>query len=276
MRGEFLSVWAETWGEIWEPLAAHEASPNDLFAELYRELAAALKTKPSIEELAEIIDDPNRSAEAFKNTGAQDLAGERSLVAYLENAHGVLEDLGGDPLSNHYFLLLTSFIEKFSLRYDLRRPCTLCPTLPGVFASLLGDLHSLVAQDAHLSTLMSEFEDTVRDLRFGCSDARIKACIGKQVMLLEGLGHAYPGVTEKTLGAMANQLNSWPHVTIREALKKLYGFASDYPGIRHGTSAEGVLRPLEMRDMVAVCILLAGFTPYLTDGLNSDAVYRGA
>lgn len=276
MRGEFLGVWAETWGEIWEPLAAHEASPNDLFAELYRELAAAFKTKPSIEELAEIIDDPNRSAEAFKKASAQDLAGERSLVAFLENAHGVLEDLAGDPLSNHYFLLLTSFIDKFSLRYDLRRPCTLCPTLPGVFASLLGDLHSLVAQDAHLNTLMTEFEDTVRDLRFGCSDARIKACIGKQVMLLEGLGHACPGVTEKTLGAMADELNSWPHATVRESLKKLYGFASDYPGIRHGTSAKGVLRPLEMRDMVAICILLAGFTPYLTDGLNSDTVYRGA
>ena len=251
-------------------------APTDLFAELYRELAAALKVKPSIEELAEIIDDPNRSAEAFKNTSAQDLAGERSLVAFLEDAHGVLEDLGGDPLSNHYFLLLTSFIDKFSLRYDLRRPCTLCPTLPGVFASLLGDLHSLVAQDAHLSTLMTEFEDTVRDLRFGCSDARIKACIGKQVMLLEGLGHACPGVTEKTLGAMADELNSWPHATVRESLKKLYGFASDYPGIRHGTSAKGVLRPLEMRDMVAICILLAGFTPYLTDGTQFRCGVQGS
>lgn len=276
MRGEFLGVWAETWDEIWVPLAACEASPIDLFAELYRELVAALKTKLTIEELAEIIDDPNRSTQSFKNASAQDLAGERSLVAFLENAYAVLEDLGGDAFSNHYYLLLASFIDKFSLRYDLRRPCTLCPTLPGVFASLLGDLHSLVAQDAHLNTLMTEFEDTVRDLRFGCSDARIKAYIGKQVMLLEGLGHAYPGVTEKTLGAMANQLNNWPHVTVRDALKKLYGFASDYPGIRHGTSAEGVLRPLEMRDMVAVCILLAGFTPYLTDGLNSDTVYRGA
>ncbi len=57
------------------------------------------------------------------------------------------------------------------------------------------------------------------------------------------------------LRAMANQLNTWPHVTIRDALKKLYGFASDYPGVRHDTSTKGVLRPLEMRDMVAICIL---------------------
>ena len=44
---------------------------------------------------------------------------------------------GGDQaLSNRYFNLLSGFIDKFSLRYDLRRPCMLCPTLPGLFASL--------------------------------------------------------------------------------------------------------------------------------------------
>jgi hypothetical protein len=275
MKGEFLAVWPETWSEIWEPLAAHEVSPNDLFAELYRELVAGLKEKPSAQKLADIIEDPERSAEVFKNTCATHMAGERSLVAFFENAYEILEELAGDPLSNYYFLLLSAFIDKFSLRYDLRRPCTLCPTLPGVFQSLLGDLRSQVAQDAHLNTLMSEFEDTVRDLRFGCSDARIKACIAKQVMLLEGLGHACPGVTQKTLGAMADELRSWPHITIRDSLKKLYGFASDYPGIRHGTSAKGVLRPLEMRDMVAICILLAGFTPYITDRLDAAILYEG-
>jgi len=31
MRGEFTSVWSESWHEIWEDLAAHEAAPIDLF-----------------------------------------------------------------------------------------------------------------------------------------------------------------------------------------------------------------------------------------------------
>jgi len=30
-----------------------------------------------------------------------------------------------------------------------------------------------------------------------------------------------------------------------------------------------------MRDMVVMSILLAGFTPYLTDQLNADVLYRG-
>ncbi len=58
-------------------------------------------------------------------------------------------------------------------------------------------------------------------------------------------------------------------------MKNLYGFASDYPGIRHGGTPANAIRTIEMRDMVALSILLVGFTPYLTDQLNADEVYRG-
>ena len=176
MRGEFIGVWAETWHEIWfplmdEPLSDNEAGvPFDLFCELYRDLAKALKAQPSIEALADILDDPVQSREAFEKTIAADLAGERAVVIFLEAAHPALDDLGGDELTNRYFNLLTAFIDKFSLRYDLRRPCVLCPTLPGVFASLVRDLRSLASQDLHLDRLMKEYEDAVRDLRFGCTD----------------------------------------------------------------------------------------------------------
>lgn len=274
MRGEFIGVWSETWREIWDDLAGHEAAPDDVFCELYRELATALKNPPSVEVLADIIDDPAQGREAFARTRAEELSGEWPVVAFLERVLAVLDDLGGDTLANHYFNLLAAFIEKFSLRYDLRRPCTLCPTLTGVFASLVRDLRTLTSQDAHLDSLMKDFEDAVRDLRFGCSDGRIKTCISKQFMLLEAMGALCPGVTNTTLGSMCDQLGSWPHATIRESLKKLYGFASDYPGIRHGTSAKGVIRNIEMRDMVAMSILLAGFTPYLTDQLDADVVYQ--
>ena len=52
-------------------------------------------------------------------------------------------------------------------------------------------------------------------------------------------------------------------------------FASDYPGIRHGGSPNSVIRDIEMRDMVVMSIILAGFTLYLTDQINADIVYRG-
>ena len=276
MRGEFIGVWSETWREIWLPLIDHEDVPEDIFCDLYRELAQAMKAKPSVEDLADIIDDPVRSRDTFEKTIANDITGERALVTFLEAAHQALDELVGDELSNRYFNLLAGFLDKFSLRYDLRRPCTLCPTLPGVFASLVHDLCAVTSQDAHLDALMKDFENAVRDLRFGCSEGRIRTCLGKQFMLLEALGATAPGVSKDTLGGMCDELASWPHAAVKESLKKLYGFASDYPGIRHGKNAGGKLRDIDMRDMVAMSILLAGFTPYLSNGLDADVVYRGA
>ena len=86
MRGEFIGVWSETWQEVWELVSLVDC-PDDLYCELYRELATALTTKPSIEELAGIIDDPERSIKAFQKTRGEDLLGERSLVSFLEGAH---------------------------------------------------------------------------------------------------------------------------------------------------------------------------------------------
>ena len=368
MRGEFIGVWSETWREIWTPLIDQDNIPGDIFCELYRELAVALK-EPSASDaivlvindaiqmreafdravvlagieidmarfdkvfddslavnfenaisrrkaletaLLTIINDPAKSAvvlsqafselandpqkrgeareralegvindktksrDVFERTQAGDFAGERAMVTFLEAANGVLDDMGGDSLANRYFSLLTVFIDKYSLRYDLRRPCMLCPTLPGVFSSLVRDLRAVTSQDAHLDSLMKEFEEAIRDLRTDCSDGRIKTCIQKQVNLLESIGRACPGVTQTELGGICNQLGTWPHNAIKASLKSLYGFASDYPGIRHGGTPKNAIREIEMRDMVALSILLAGFTPYLTDQFNADAVYRGS
>lgn len=368
MRGEFLGVWKETYREIWTPLLDHEGVPDDVYSQLYRELAASLpdpsgeyalrlvlsdsmllreafETVPVLaaieierttvteafeaagvqdsEDLNKrrmtsattlgtligdleragvlldqalgaiaanpakraearkravdrILNDTNRSKAAFESVQSSDFGGERSIVAFIEGAFSVLNDLAGDPLSNRYFNLLVEFVDKFSLRYDLRRPCTLCPTLPGVFASLVRDLRVLTGQDAHLDALMKEFENAVRDLRHDCSDGRIKTCIQKQVNLLEAIGRTAPGVTGATLGAICNQVGTWPHDKLKESMKDLYGFASDYPGIRHGGSPANALRAVDMRDLVAMSILLAGFTPYLSSAIDADVVYRGA
>jgi hypothetical protein len=123
--------------------------------------------------------------------------------------------------------------------------------------------------------LMKEFENAIRDLRTDCSDGRIKTCIQKQMNLLEAIGRECAGVTGTTLGTICNQIGTWPHEKVKEAMKSLYGFASDYPGIRHGGTPASALRAIEMRDLVAMSVLLAGLTPYLSDAINADHVYRG-
>lgn len=276
MRSELRSVWSETWHDIWVPIIEDEGVPRDIFCELFRELAPSLKLTLSVEELADIIDSPQQSMDSFKETNGIDIKGEQETVAFFEAAHDVLNDLGGEQLSNRFFDLVNRFLEKFSLRYDLRRPFVLCPTLPGVFSSLMGNLRLVANQDSHMGTLMDEFEDAIRDLRHGRTDGRIKTCMSKQFMLLEALCSKSPGVSGKTLGTMCDELNGWPHATVKESLKKLYGFASDYPGIRHGGNSTGKIRNVDMRDLVAMSIMLAGFTPYLTTELCTETMYGGS
>jgi hypothetical protein len=277
MQGQLLPVWRETWSRVWVPLArkATQLDHPDLFCELYRGLNGVLIAPKSIEEVAQISADVDRARREFRKTRVSDVRGEGEVVAFLEGSYEILVDLGGDVLADTYFVLLDRFLERFGLRYDLRKPCNLCPTLPGMFASLVRELQAFTGRDAHLGALMQEYEDAVRDLRYGCTDGRIKTCIGKQIMLLEAIGGTAPGVTRGTLGEICDEVGTWPHPAIKESLKKLYGFASDYPGIRHGRNTRGALRAIEMRDMVVMSILLAGFTPYLTDQLNADVLYRG-
>lgn len=121
---------------------------------------------------------------------------------------------------------------------------------------------------------MRDFESSVRDLRRDSSETKIKTCTAKQTNLLEGLCSTHSLVTKTTLGGMCDQVETWPHESLKEAMKAIYKFACNYPGIRHGGTPDCALRPIDMRDLVAVSIVLTGFTTYLTDQMDADAGYK--
>lgn len=280
MRGELIPVWSETWRDIWSKLAKHPDAPDDLFSELFRELQASLAAQLTPEALAYAIDTPQHAKTAFRRIKADQFRGEKELVEFFERAHAVAIDLGGGPLADRLFSLGEAFLTKFSLRYDLRRPFTLHPTLTGVFARMITELKAVTRSDAHLHQLMGDFEDALRDLRGDTSSNRIRTCIQRQMNLLEAIGMACPTVQGNTLGVICDQLGTapnavWPHDKVRDAIKDLYKFTCDYPGIRHGGNAASRRRDIDMRDMVAISVLLAGFTPYLSHQVDSNLVYRG-
>jgi hypothetical protein len=62
----------------------------------------------------------------------------------------------------------------------------------------------------------------------------LRICIGSASNYAEGLASATFGTPGKTLGFICDHLTDWPHDKVKEALKNLYHFCSDYPGIRHG------------------------------------------
>lgn len=308
MRGDLLNVWGRIWPEVFAKLARSADAPPELFSELYDELISA--PVPPVEppeptqfsddgemiDPAEVIAARNYAAafEAYTNARLRDeaaragdartrkwlrdkllsdVSSEPKAIAALEAAFERIEEVAGDELSNRFYVLVEAFIAKYSLRYDLRRPFSLHPTLPGIFARLVGNLKLAALADNHLDTLLREFEESLRDLTADQSDSRIKICIAKQTNFLEAIGAQAPNVTGNTLGAICNQVGTWPHDKVKEAVKSLYGFASDYPGIRHGGTAANRIRDMDLRDLVAVCVALVGFSPYLTDLLDMDQVY---
>ncbi len=311
MRGELIGVWTETWREIWAKLGKHPEYGDDLFPDLYRELVpepVAPQQPPPPEEYTEegelvrpedikardtydlefkeytklraeyeeAVSGGDQSRTAFRTVLKSQIRNETEAINALEAAFTIVSSYGDDSFSNTYFVLVEDFLTKYSLRFDLRRPFSLHPTLPGIFARLIHDLKSATAQDAGLNVMMHEFEEAVRDLRVDKSSGKIKSCIQKQVNLLEAIGQIYPGVTGNTLGAICNQVGTWPHEAVKDSMKDLYKFANDYPGIRHGGTAANQIREIEMRDLVAMSIMLAGFSPYLTDLIDSDNIYSGS
>ena len=257
-------------------LIGDTASANRLLEQTLSDLGDDPKRRAEAKARARdaIVNDAFKSRQAFEQVRSSAFVGEIALIRFLESAFEVLDEIGGDPLSNRYFNLLSQFVDKFSLRYDLRRPCILCPTLPGMFTGLLRELDTLSTTDQNIGKRLRDFKEAIQDLRVGPTEGRISNCVMKQVMFLEAVAAASEGAKGADLAALCKALEHWPHPGVRQSLLNLYGFASDFPGVRHGTPSAGVERDINMRDMVAMSILLIGFTPYLTHGLNPDVVYR--
>lgn len=221
------------------------------------------------------INSTTDSRQRFQETSAGDFVGERAIVYFLEEVHVIFGELDDGRLIAFYYDSLDAFIAKFNLRYDLRSPCVLCPTLQGVFGGLLREIRAATTRDRHLQALMADFENSLRDLRIDCGESRIKTCMQKQINLMEALGRNSPGVSTRTLGAICDEVGSWPHEKVKQAMKDIYAFACDYPGIRHSGTPAAAMRAIGMRDLVAVSVLLAGFTPYLAHQLDGDTIYYG-
>lgn len=278
MRGEIIGVWSEMWRQVWRKLADHRDAPDDLFCELYRELNEALtKPKDPATDLAAIVDDPDQARIAFRNTKPAALKGELAAVEFLERAHGVIADFGIEALTNKYFLLVRDFLDKYSLRYDLRRPFSLHPTLPGVFAKMMKMLKTQANADADLHRSLNYFEEAFRDIKSDPSPYRIGALFVRQMNLLEAIGQKNPALKNTTLGALSKDLLKLPHSALQEGVceltSKIYGFSSNYPDVRHAGNPASKLRDLNLDDLVAVSVMLAGVMPYLNDRCDTEEAF---
>ena len=330
MRGEFLGVQSLLVAEVFEPLfefiEENEIEVEDLWLDILqsalpRPMPPVAPTYQSYNDDGELhlpedlearatyeaaLERYQAKLETYMNASMDDglaqdyirnffddASSEHAIVETLEKAFTPFDDAGGDQLSNAYFVAVQTFIEKFSLRYEVRRPSfnrrmAIYPTLPGLFTKMLRDLRLSSAQDAALAALMGAFEGTIRDLHDERSPRRVKQCIAAQFNLLEAMLSQHPNILAyntvmenripqgrkaNTFGAMCDKAGVWPHNKVMESVKAIYSFASDYPGIRHGGNPASQLREIDMRDLLSISVILTGFSPYLSPSMDPEKIY---
>jgi hypothetical protein len=272
MRGEFRVAWPFTWRSIWLPLSLEDSAPTEFFAELYTALAPCLLPRPTAELLALAMEDSDWVTNELGLIGTEMLGSEAQVVQALEGFFVTCGEFD-NRLADRLFDLAQTFIEDFSLRYELHSPFRLCPTLSGIFSNLLVEMGGIATTDPHLSELFQEFEHSVGKLRGDQTSGHLKTVLQKQLNFIEALGSRAPNVTGNTIGRICDQVGTWPHESLKEATKAIYKFGNDYPGVRHSGTGAAANRRFELRDTIAISIALAGLSLYLTDLLPDSKVY---
>lgn len=272
MNRKFINALPYLSDEVWSRLQYQRGAPDHLLGEVFRDISRALREPPSPGQLAGLLERENFAAEALADLHASDIASETAFVTALESCFETIEEFDVPQLPIRYAALIHAFIKRHNLRYRVRKPFQLIPTLEGIFDALVNELRSRGLKDPDLSHLIREFEEAFGDTRSPYQSSRVKICLSKQFNLAEGFLADRLGQQGGTLGKLAAQVKAWPHDAVRDALCSLYKFACDYPGIRHGGTPTSKLRDLGARDFVAVPILLIGVAAYAADDLDHSHI----
>ena len=156
MTGSLRNCWEFTPSEVWEALGAF--GPDDLFAKLFEAVDDYLSPQTPEPILEQILNDPAKAREAYLAIKGTDFASETDIAKFLETVHGIATDCDIPGLADRYANLTRAFLRKYNLRYRLDDPFKLRFLLPGSFTNLYSELQRLNAGNAHLVTLMDEFE----------------------------------------------------------------------------------------------------------------------
>jgi hypothetical protein len=284
MSGRFQDVWHYVWPEIWLELEQSEVwaqlaegsgyTVDELYMSAYVELAKALKKAPQPADYDVTANDPVLARRTLEITPASALRCEAATARFFENAYDAVSEAGSPELDDEFRRLVRRFLKFRNLRYELIEPFKLHAHLPGVFAALFSDVLVATRTAPQLRQALGDFEYAFRALERSHSEADMKTCILKATMLVEALASAVPGAKGQTLGDLCNSIECWPHSAIKEAVKRIYGFCSDYPGIRHNTLSDSPIRALEMRDSIIVPMLLLTAAGYFGANTNLLDVLR--
>ena len=272
MNGNLRERWEYTWKDIWEPLGSLPQAPHDLYVQLYRTSVDYLRRKPSNQELAEIVNNSEAAFSAFQYIQGRQFKDEMSAVQFLERAHGLISDFGSRILVRRYSEYVTKFLKKYNLRYETAVPFNLRVRLPAVYGDIYEELRQVNATNPHLLQLMTDFEISFSEFVRTRVQRDLRTSLARASNYAEGIASVALNTPGGTLGQMCNQLAVWPHIAVRDAVKNLYQFCSDYPAIRHAGNPNNRLRDLEVKDTIIVSALFFAASGYLHQQVSLNDV----
>ncbi len=272
MIGSLRDHWLYTGPDIWNKLASVRKAPADFYTELYRTAYDFLQKPPEYKELEKAVNDPEYAKQEFEKIQVENFENETSVIGFMEAAFVTIREFEVKGYERLYKRLVSRFIEKYNLRYRIDDPFQLCLILPGVFAGLYVDLQRINQADEHLADLMHQFDVAFGNYARTKHGTDLNTCILKASNLAEGMATRACG-ENGDLPKLCDRLNCWPHKAVKTSLKSLYGFCSEYPGIRHGGNPASRIRDLETKDGILICLLLFAFSGYLTDQVRTDEVF---
>jgi hypothetical protein len=266
MAGCLRDAWCYTWQEIWIPLEQSEIwsqladssgyTTNELYMDLYVELAKALKKAPQPTVHDVTANNPVLARNALEALTPKDLRSETATARFFENAAQVIAESGSNELSDEFGRLIAGFLQSRNLRYELLAPFELRSRLPGVFEALMLDVVQATQQHPQLAQALLDFSHSFHLFQRTHAEPDIKTLIHKAAMLAEALASNVPEARGNNFTKLCDSIDCWPNPLVREAVKKLYEFSSDFPGIRHNIIKRNASRTLELRDAVLVPVLL--------------------
>ena len=269
MIGSLRENWKHTWKAVWSRLDKSTKSPDDLFARLYRVSRLRLADPPELQQEIGILNDRDTAKEFFRDLTSDSFNGEQAIIAFLEDTYQDLVSLG-DGCAAFYKEKCRDFLATYNLPYRICNDFDIRLMLVGPLATLYRELRLLNEKNPHLAGLMDDFEHLFHRYCQDRHDTDLRLCIESFVKYQEALVRdtlAQPASTT-SFSLLVGQLDSWPHLAVKSAVCNLYGFCSNYPGMRHGGNPAGQLRILRELDAVALGAFFIGFCGYLTEDIR--------
>lgn len=278
MIGNIRERWEFTWADIWEPLGNLQQAPLDLYIQLYRTSIDYFRRRPNAQELAEIVNSPEFALSAFQTVQGRQFRDEMAVVQFLERVHELLQnDVSSRILARKYGEYVSKFLKKYNLRYETAEPFTLRVRLPSLYGDIYEQLRQVNSTNPHLLQLMTDFETSFSDFVRTRAQRDLTAAIHRASNYAEGIAAVALNTQGSDLNSLCDRLTNapyrvWPHTAVKQVVKDLYRFCSDYPAIRHAGTPNNRLRNLEIKDTIIVSALFIAASGYLHQQVSLNDV----